>query len=101
MKNILGHDNESEIITVIKRLREGKFKVISFSDNEIKFEIILTYRYTVPVPSTTTQKIEFIIKRIPNNVLYDYYFQQLYGIEMRKISLIDGFFIWGLLEESI
>lgn len=32
MKNILGHDNESEIITIITRLREKKFNVISFDD---------------------------------------------------------------------
>ena len=63
MKNILGHDNESEIITIIARLREKRFNIISFDDNVILFEIVLTYRHTVPVSNTRTQKIKFTINR--------------------------------------
>jgi len=101
MKNILGHDNESEIITIITRLREKKFNVISFDDNTIIFEIVLKYSTTVPIPSSWTQKIQYTINRYSNGKTYDYYIKQLNGIDNRLIPFIDGYFIWGLLEESV
>lgn len=101
MKNILGHDNESEIITIITRLREKKFNIISFDDNSILFEIVLTFRCTVPVPNTRTQKIKFTINRIPNDNKYHYYLKQLNGIDERIIPFVDGYIIWGLLEEVV
>ena len=99
MKNILGHDNESEIITIIARLREKKFNVILFDDNSIIFEIVLKYGITVPIPSTMIQKIQYTINRYSIGNKFNYYIKQLNGIDSRLIPFIDGYFIWVLLEE--
>ncbi|MCK9415893.1 hypothetical protein M0Q97_04465 [Candidatus Dojkabacteria bacterium] len=101
MKNILGHDNESEIITILTKLRENKFNVISFDDNTIIFEIVLKYSITVPIPSTWTQKIQYTINRYSIGNKFNYYIKQLNGIDNRLIPFIDGYFIWVLLEESV
>jgi len=101
MKSILGHDNESEIVTIIVRLREKRFNIISFDNNEIIFEIVLINRRTVPVPNTITHKIQFSINRYSANNTYEYHIKQLNGIDKRLIPFVDGYIIWGLLEECV
>lgn len=76
MKNILGHDNESEIKTIIKRLREKRFKVILCEDDCIIFKIILIYRNSVPISNTTTQEILFRINRHFIMHRYDFLFSK-------------------------
>ena len=39
MKNKLGHDDASEILTVIARMREKRFTILNFNKNEFIFEI--------------------------------------------------------------
>lgn len=39
MKNRLGHDDASEIMTVIARMRENRFTILNFNKNEFIFEI--------------------------------------------------------------
>lgn len=98
MKNILGHDDDSEILTVIARMRENKFSIVEITDNGILFEIKLTNRQTVPVPNTTYTKIKFLIER-DNEFVFT--LQQINGKEKRIIPMVDGYIIWGLLEEKI
>lgn len=100
MKNTLGHDNESEILTLIARLRDSNCDILEFRDNQILFEITLKYHHTVPVSNTSTQKIKFTLKREIDEAGYKYYFEQLNGDVIREISLKDGFIIWSLLEEK-
>lgn len=97
----LGHNDESEILTIIARLRENKFNVLFFDANSIKFEIVLTYRITVPVPSTRIQKIEYFIDRCSNGNFYDYYIKHSNDIDNKFVPFGDGYIIWGLLEEKI
>lgn len=101
MKNILGHDNDSEIATIIARLRENRFNVLSFDENTIQFEIVLTFRTTVPVPNTRTQKIKFIITKRYNGRTCDYYIKQINGANERLIPFSDGYIIYSLLEDRI
>lgn len=96
MKNILGHDDSSEILTIVTRLRENKFNIIDITNTGILFEIKLTYRKTVPVPNTTYTKIKYLIERDNEFTL-----QQINGKEKRIISMIDGYIIWSLLEEKL
>lgn len=97
MKNILGHDDESEIFTIIKRLRENKFSIIDIYDNSILFEITLTHITSVPVSNTTYTKIKFIIS---NDSYFIFKLQQINGKPERIIPLSDGYIIWCLLEEK-
>ena len=101
MKNILGHDDNSEILTLISRMRENKFIILSFDSDFISFEITLTYTRSVPVPNTTHQKIKYLIGRKYDNYTYRYIIKQIDGKESREIPLIDGNAIWSLLEEKI
>jgi len=39
MKNRLGHDDASEIMIVIARMRENRFTILNFNKNEFIFEI--------------------------------------------------------------
>lgn len=98
MKNILGHDNESEILTIIARMRENKFSVIDVNGNSILFEIKLTHRQAAPVPNTTYTKITFLIER---NSEFIFTLQQINGKEKRVIPMVDGYVIWSLLEEKM
>jgi hypothetical protein len=100
MKNILGHDDESEIFTLISRMRENKFSVLFFENDSFFFEIKLTYRMSVPVSNTTYQKIQYSIKRKEYNNTYEYFLSQINGKEERKIPFTDGYVIWALLEEK-
>lgn len=101
MKNILGHDNESEIITIIARLREKNFNIISYNEHTIDFDIILTHRTSVPVSNTRTQKIRYTINKYYNNDIFDYYIKQLNGIDKRFIAFSDGYIIWSILDEML
>ena len=101
MKNILGHDNESEIKTIIKRLREKRFKVILCEDDCIIFKIILIYRNSVPISNTTTQEILFRINRHFMLNRYDFFIHQERGNGNRLIDYSDGIIIWGILKDSI
>jgi hypothetical protein len=101
MKNILGHDNESEILTVIARLRENRFNILSYNDTQISFEIVLRYYNTVPISNSYVQKIKYIIKCEFNKSGYKYNFKQINDIDDRELSIVDGHIIWGLLEEKI
>lgn len=98
MKNKLGHDNESEIITIIARLRENRFNLLSINNSWIRFEIVLRHTTTVPVSNTQTQKIEYTITRYPNYGTYDYHIKQLGGIDDRLIPFTYGYTIWELLK---
>lgn len=102
MKNILGHDDESELITIIARLRENKFNILTFNENSICFEIVLKHRRTVPVSNTTTQKIKYVITKLNDNncEFNNYYIKQINGINERMIPFTDGYIIWTLLEEK-
>jgi hypothetical protein len=101
MKNILGHDDDSEILTVISRMRENKFSVLSFNKDSITFEIILTIINSVPISSTYYQKIQYIIEQKDYLNKYKYVFKQINGKETREINMIDGYIIWSLLVEKI
>jgi hypothetical protein len=98
MKNILGHDDDSEIFTVIARMRENKFSIVEITDSGILFEIKLTHRRTVPVPNTTYTKIIYLIER-DNEFVFT--LQQINGKDKRIILMVDGYIIWGLLEEKM
>lgn len=101
MKNILGHYNESEIKTIIKILREKRFKVILCEDDCIIFKIILIYRNSVPISITTTQEILFRINRNFIMHRYDFFIQQERGNGNRLIDCVDGITIWEILKDSI
>jgi hypothetical protein len=117
MKNILGHDNDSEIITIIARLKENKFKVLQSNTKQIVFEIVLKYIYAVPVPFTHTKTIEYVITREHDVVdyplregnklssvpllPYKFYIKQKNGIDIREISLQDGYIMWALLNAKL
>ena len=98
MKNILGHDDDSEIRTIIARMRENKFSIVEITESGILFEIKLTYRRTVPVPNTTYTKIIYLIGR-DNELVFT--LQQINGKDKRIIPMVDGYIIWGLLEEKM
>lgn len=100
-KNVLGHDNKSEIVTIIARLREKKFNILSYSNNSIKFEIVLVNNYIVgSVTFKQIQKIKYIIQRYSKNNIYNYYIEQLNGVDNRFISSDNGYIIWYILEET-
>ncbi|MEK6828569.1 MAG: hypothetical protein AABY15_00385 [Nanoarchaeota archaeon] len=102
MKNKLGHDDESEIKTVIKRMQEGLFSILSVNESGFNFEIKLTHRITVPVPSFSYTIVHYELKRKDiENASYEYSFEQVKGKPVRIIGLIDGFIIWSLLEEKL
>lgn len=94
--NTLGHDDESEIYTLIVRMREGKFKINTIKKSIIYFSILLTYSHTVPVPSHHTQEIQYFIE----NNDYNFMFGQIGGKGPRILERVDGFTIWTLLEEK-
>lgn len=98
MKNILGHDDDSEILTIIARMRENKFSIIEITHSGILFEIKLIHRLTVPVPNTSYTKIKYFIERDNN---FNFALQQISGKEKRIIPMVDGYVIWGLLEEKM
>ena len=96
-KNFLGHDEESEILTLIKRMREGNFEINSFDDNSFIFTLTLTFYHTVPVPNHYDVERKY---KITNNN-YEFIFEQIGGLPSRIINQIDGYIIWGLIEEKI
>jgi hypothetical protein len=101
MKNILGHDDNSEILTLISRMREDKFIILNCDSDLIQFEITLTYKRSVPVPNTSHQKIKYLIGREYYNYTYRYIIKQIDGKESREIPLVDGHAIWSLLEGKL
>ncbi len=100
-ENYFGHDNESEIFTIIKRMREGSFKILECIDNKIYFEIEITHTVTVPVSNTYYFEKKFIIEREDSGDSYNYIFSQVGGDDPRKINIEDGWIIWSLLEEKM
>lgn len=98
MKNILGHDNDSELSTIIARMRENKFSIVKITSKGVLFEIKLTHRITVPVPNITYTKIIYLIERKGEFI---FTLQQINGKEKRVIPTIDGYVIWSLLEEKM
>jgi hypothetical protein len=94
--NFLGHDERSEISTLIKRMRENKFEIIDFYDNCFTFVVKLTFYHTVPVPNHIIQKRKY---KITNNN-YEFSFQQINGLPSRFIDKVDGYIIWSLIEEK-
>lgn len=94
-RNILGHDSDSELKTIIARLRENKFTIISRIGKTIIFEINLKFYYTVPISNTYTQNIEFKISLNRNC----YELEQVNGSGKRIIPFNDGYIIWNLLSE--
>ena len=102
MRNKLGHDDQSEIKTVIKRMQEGLFSILSVNESGFNFEIKLTHRATVPIPSTYYTIVQYELKREDiENKGYKYSFEQINGNPTRVIEDIDGFIIWSLLEEKL
>lgn len=101
MKNTLGHDKESEMLTIIARLRENRFKIDYFDNNEIRFTITLEYCSIIPVPNTSIQNIKFIINRTIYDDIYKYFLKQINGVDKRELQFLDGYIIWGLLEEKL
>lgn len=106
MSNYLGHDNDSEISTLIKRIRERKVSIINnfIDDNSygsILFELSLTYYRTVPVPNSYTHKIRYCIEHKLFENKSQFVFWQINGDESRVLSLTDGYIIWHLLNEII
>jgi hypothetical protein len=97
MKNKLGHDDDSELLTIIARIREKKYSIIKYSENEILFQINLIYISTVPISNTTYKNIEFCIETIDKNV---FTLKQINGKEKRIIPMAKGYIIWSLLEEE-
>jgi hypothetical protein len=81
-KNFLGHDEESEIKTLIQRIREGKFEIINFNDNSFIFAIKLTFIHTVPVPHHINIERKY---KITNND-YEFTFEQIDGYPSRIID---------------
>lgn len=102
MKNKLGHDNISEVKTVITRMRENKFEITKSKNNEIEFRIII-HQTTLcaNVSLKNTLIINFTIERKINGYIYDYFIEQKNGIPKRKIKLLEGYIIWSLLEEKL
>lgn len=100
-ENYFGHDNESEIYTIIKRMCEGSFKILKYIDNKIYFEIEITHTVTVPVSNTYSFVKKFIIEREDSDDSYNYIFSQVDGEPSRKINIEDGWIIWSLLEEKM
>jgi len=97
MKNILGHDNNSEISTVVKLVREGKFEIRKVEEHSIYFTINLSFYTSVPISSTRKQNIDFFIV----NNEFEFLFYQINGESLRTIDTIQGYIIWTLLTETI
>lgn len=98
MRNLLGHDDESEIITIIARLKENKFNVLSYDNRSIKFEIVLKHINTIPIPMTRVQKIGYTLTRYNPSVNYHYYLKQTNNeAEDRRIKAEDGEIIWDII----
>lgn len=101
MKNKLGHDDASEIFTVICRMRENLFKIIQFEENECIFEIKLNHTiFCASVSLHSSTIANYSIIRTYVNDSYKYKFKQIDGLPEREIDRIDGFIIWSLLEEK-
>jgi hypothetical protein len=98
MKNKLGHDDTSEIVTIICRMRENLFRIIQFEENECIFEIKLNHTiFCASVSLYSSTIVNYSIIRTPE---YKYLFKQIDGLPEREIDKIDGFIIWSLLEEK-
>lgn len=99
-KNKSGHDEDSEILTLIIKLRKNKVKILNYNNinNEIFFQINYNYTYTVPVSNTTYVTINYKIRRDSKD---NFYLEQINGISERKMNLVDGYIIWTLLEEKL
>lgn len=95
-KNKFGHDEESEILTVIKRMQEGKFKIKEFKNNTFYFSINLTYYQSVPISHDYHSNTDFLI----TNDNYIFTFKQINGETERIIKTSYGYVIWSLLSEK-
>lgn len=98
-KNRLGHDDDSEILTLIKRMQESNrknFTILNYEDNTFLFELTMTHYYTFPA-SNLTYKIQYTIRRDDD---WQYHFKQIDGKEERQLKQKDGWIIWGLVEEK-
>lgn len=90
MKNSLGHDNVSEITTVIERIRQNKFKIIKIESNRIYFDIILYSSVIVPISRSWIKRYSYVIE---NDNYIPFKFQELNHNEMREIPKISGYLI--------
>lgn len=100
-KNRLGHDDESEILTVIARMRENKFHILSHESYRIWFEIVLHHTQLISGVSFGSEtRASYIIERHNFNGGWAYTFKQYDGNESRVIPFTDGYVIWALAEEK-
>ena len=100
-RNILGHDNISEIITLIIKLRRGKFEVLGFSGDKVVFDVHIPWYIFGLASFISVKKVKYSIRRESTKNAYKYFFKQLTGIPERDIELSDGYIIWGLLEDKL
>jgi hypothetical protein len=96
-RNRLGHDSDSELQTVIKRMREGQFVIKSTHDNCVEISVSVTYWRTVPVPGRRTYVVDY---RIYRDGLNSFSFEQVKGMPRRQVPLVPGYVIWSLAEEK-
>lgn len=103
MKNFFGHDDDSEIFTIITKLRQNKFEILSFSTNTFLFRIrIVLPGLCLPtcgiMRSDKIVERDFILSRVSDR---DFVFTQINGKDPRFINFVDGYIIWSLLEEKL
>jgi hypothetical protein len=98
VRNFFGHDDESEIITIIKKLQRNQFEIQKFENNTFTFKIIYRVWNSVPISSTYLVEKEFTITKEDN---YTYIFKQVNGTKSRIIEKTDGYIIWCLLIEKL
>lgn len=101
-KNRLGHDDESELLTVIARMRQNKFRVLRHESNTIHFEIGIRHTQLIANVSFDSEtRVSYIIERYEFNYGWAYTFRQIGGKESRLIPLSDGYIIWELAKGKL
>jgi hypothetical protein len=102
-KNKLGHDDESEILTLVKRMQEAngrQFSLLYADVDSFSFSIKLDHiNLCAGVQLDSSTNASYIIKRKYDDTSVKYLFSQINGIPEREIDKINGFIIWSLLEE--
>lgn len=97
-KNKLGHDSESELKTVIARMKEGSFELTATEGNRVDFTVVI--KYTAYIPLFRRMRQEEVKYRIRRKSSRSFSFEQVNGMPERDILMVPGFAIWTMLEDS-